>query len=66
VAAAAKSALSSLSPGRSPPLSFPVTSEELLKHISALGQDEDPMKLANAMLSRVHEREDQIRAGNQV
>ncbi|HEX3450195.1 MAG TPA: molybdopterin cofactor-binding domain-containing protein, partial [Isosphaeraceae bacterium] len=66
VAVAAKSALSSLSPGRSPPLSFPVTSEELLKHISALGQDEDPMKLANAMLSRVHEREDQIRAGNQV
>ena len=35
VGAAAKSALSSLSPGRSPPLSFPATSEELLKHLSA-------------------------------
>jgi hypothetical protein len=31
-----------------------------------LGQDEDPVNLAYAMISRVHEREDQNRAGNQV
>jgi xanthine dehydrogenase large subunit len=36
VGAAAKSALSSLSPGRSLALSFPATSEEILKHLSAL------------------------------
>jgi xanthine dehydrogenase molybdopterin binding subunit/xanthine dehydrogenase small subunit len=43
VGAAAKSALSSLSPGRSPPLSFPATSEELLKHLSVFtSQREDP------------------------
>jgi xanthine dehydrogenase large subunit len=43
VGAAAKSALSSLSPGRSPPLAFPATSEELLKHLSVFAlQREDP------------------------
>jgi xanthine dehydrogenase large subunit len=36
VGMAAKSALSSLSPGRSIPLSFPATSEEMLKHLSAV------------------------------
>ena len=34
VGMAAKSALASLSPGHSPPLSFPATSEEILKHLS--------------------------------
>ena len=36
VGAAAKSALSNLSPGRSIPLSFPATSEEMLKHLSVI------------------------------
>jgi xanthine dehydrogenase molybdopterin binding subunit/xanthine dehydrogenase small subunit len=46
VGAAAKSALSSLAPGRSVPLSFPATSEELLKQLSALaiGNDSEPVK----------------------
>jgi len=66
VGAAAKSALSSLSPGRSAPLCFPATSEELLKHLFAPDKDKQPVNLANASESVAHDREDQIRAGNQV
>jgi xanthine dehydrogenase large subunit len=51
---AAKSALASQSPGRSPPLSFPATSEELLKHLSALPDDNNPIP--------VNTVEDEIRA----
>jgi xanthine dehydrogenase large subunit len=39
VGAAAKSALASLSPGRSPARAVPATSEELLKHLSASAAD---------------------------
>ena len=55
VGAAAKSALSSLSPGRSPPLSFPATSEELLKHLR--------LRDIDCPISNV---EEEIRAGTQV
>ena len=53
--AAAKQALASLSPGRSPPLNLPATSEELLKHLSALTEDDNPIA--------VNTVEDNIRAG---
>ena len=51
VGMAAKSALSSLSAGCSPPLSFPATSEELLKHLSDINKDEHPVNLAHASVS---------------
>jgi xanthine dehydrogenase large subunit len=51
VGAAAKSALSSLSPGNSVPLSFPVTNEELLKHLSVLDKNEHPVNVARASAS---------------
>jgi hypothetical protein len=51
VGMAAKSALSSLSPVRSAPLSFPATSEELLKHLSAIDKDEHPVNVAQASVS---------------
>ena len=58
VGMAAKAALSSLSPGRSPSISFPATSEELLKHVSALGEHQHPVPLNNV--------EDEIRAGHKI
>jgi xanthine dehydrogenase large subunit len=66
VGVAAKSALSSLSPGRSAPVSFPVTSEELLKHLSALDKDEYRMSLTSASVTIVQDQEDNTRAANEV
>jgi xanthine dehydrogenase large subunit len=58
VGMAAKSALSSLTPGRSPPLAFPATSEELLKHLSALAVENS--------VRPVNKREEKPHAGTQV
>jgi xanthine dehydrogenase molybdopterin-binding subunit B len=66
VGVAAKSAISSLSPGRSAPLSFPVTSEELLKYLSALDKDENCMSLTSASVPIVQDHEDNTRAANEV
>ncbi len=50
VGAAAKSALSSLSPGRSPPLCFPATSEEILNHLSAIASQMEELPHAGTTL----------------
>jgi xanthine dehydrogenase large subunit len=55
VGAAVKSALASVSPGRAPALSFPATSEEILKHLPA------PEPITSALSSSA--LEDEIRAG---
>lgn len=55
VGLAAKSALSSLSPGRSPAVSFPVTSEEILKHLTMIAVDDRSPPFNNL--------EEEIRAG---
>ena len=50
VAMAAKSALSSLSPGRSPSLSLPATSEELLKHLTVIASKMEEKTHAGAQV----------------
>jgi xanthine dehydrogenase large subunit len=55
VGMAAKAALSALSPGRSPALSFPATSEEILKHLPVLDAI-NPSAPVNSV-------EEEIRAG---
>jgi xanthine dehydrogenase large subunit len=62
VGAAAKAALSSLSPGRSPPLSFPATSEELLRHLSRCEAERRPMRKKSATPGPDEDVEDVIRA----
>jgi len=60
--AAAKQALSSLSPGRSPPLHLPATSEELLRHLSASDEPTDPARITNAIPGPDENTEAEIRA----
>jgi len=55
--AAAKQALSSLSPGRSPPLNLPATSEELLRHLSASDLVMAPARTTTSTPGRDEKRE---------
>jgi xanthine dehydrogenase molybdopterin binding subunit/xanthine dehydrogenase small subunit len=66
VGAAVKNALSSLTPGRSPPLEFPATSEEILRHLSRCDDRRHAARLPAPRSGPDQFREEEIRAKSQV